>query len=172
MQSRDGVGSDSGRGLSRRRFLGVAAGAAASATVGLPGLGTAGAAVPNKKQVVPPDRLGIQQFGIRDSITRANKSVKGYLGGATFPDDPTDLGPLVDLPGGMDAVFEYLASVGIKGIELYQYNQGTANPPVTVQQIRTKLDNAGLDCFGTHVFGDMHSEDPSTYAAEVENAHI
>src|SRR5262245_22437438 len=166
---------EAGGRLNRRAFLGAAAGAAATAGVlSWPVARAARGAVADsgRKRVVPPNRLGIQQFGIRDAINRADKSIKGFLGGPTFPQDPTDLGPLVDLPGGMDAVFEYLASVDVKGVELFQYSQGTVNPPVTVQQIRQKLDNAGLKCFGTHVFGDMVSANPATYAQEVENAHI
>ena len=48
----------------------------------------------------------------------------GYLGGPNFPEDPTDLGPLVPLPGGFAAVFEYLASVGYRGFEFFQFTQG------------------------------------------------
>jgi hypothetical protein len=162
--------------LSRRRFLGVAAGAAATAGSAWPALRSASAASSSRPpyQLVPPARLSIQHFSIRDSISRLDKSVKGYLGGPTFPEDPNDLGPLVDLPGGFDAVFEYLASVGIRGFEFFSYSQG-ANPPVTVQQIRTKLDSAGLKAVGTHAFGiavNPVNVDESAYAVQVENAHI
>ena len=84
------------------------------------------------ERLVPPDKLGVQQFSIRDSITRrsiANSKANGltptmgYLGGPNFPDDPTDLGPLVPLPGGFAEVFEYLASVGYRGFEFFQFTQ-------------------------------------------------
>ena len=47
----------------------------------------------------------------------------GFLGGPDYPADPTDLGPLVPLPGGFAEVFEYLASVGVRGFEFFQSTQ-------------------------------------------------
>ena len=51
-------------------------------------------------RIVPRGRLGVQQFSIRDSITRLNGSVTGYLGGPNFPADATDLGPRSRFPAG------------------------------------------------------------------------
>ena len=45
----------------------------------------------------------------------------GYLGGPNFPEDPTDLGPLVDLPGGFPEVFEFLGGLGFRGFEFFQF---------------------------------------------------
>jgi sugar phosphate isomerase/epimerase len=144
-------------GMTRRKFVGGAAGLAGAAALGpwVPkalGLG-------NGERLVPPGKLGIQQWSVRDAITRLDKSVMGYLGGPDFPDDPTDLGPLVPLPGGFAAVFDYLASVNYKGFEFFSFNQG-ANGAITTAQIRTALDNAGLIATGTHTgsLGTMFPE--------------
>ena len=111
------------RKISRRRFL---AGSAAAAV----GVGAAGPMVMRAlaapggglgERLAPPGKLGVQHFSIRDAITRRSIAnsvangltpTRGYLGGPNFPADPTDLGPLVDLPGGYIEVFAYLASVG------------------------------------------------------------
>ena len=52
----------------------------------------------------------------------------GYLGGANFPNDPTDLGPLVPLPGGWQELFQYFAAVGINQVEFAGYGQNANNP--------------------------------------------
>src|SRR5215213_8114129 len=153
--------------LSRRKFVGVAA-------AGVAGLTTLGAFAPRAfsgsagkgvdERLVPPGKLGVQQFSIRDAITRrsiANATANGltptmgYLGGPTFPEDPTDLGPLVPLPGGFVEVFEYLASVGYRGFEFFQFTQNVneLGRQPTIAEIRTYLDNAGLASFGTHTGG-------------------
>jgi len=156
--------------LSRRNFLGAAAGVAGLAALGtaLPGaLANAAPAASGGgvgERLVPPGKLGIQQFSIRDAITRrsiANSKAngltptRGYLGGPDFPQDPTDLGPLVDLPGGFEETFEYLASVGYRGFEFFQYTQNVneLGRQPTFAEIRTYLDNAGLASFGTHTGG-------------------
>jgi hypothetical protein len=81
----------------------------------------------------------------------------GYLGGPDYPEDPTDLGPLVPLPGGYAEVFEFLASVGIQGFEFFQSTQNANefSPPrqPTFAEIRSYLDNAGIVAQGTHQFG-------------------
>ena len=119
--------------ISRRKFLGAAAGAAGAAALGSwaprafggPGNGVG-------ERLVPPGKLGVQHFSIRDAITRRSIAsstaagiapTMGRLGGPNFPDDPTDLGPLVPLPGGFIEVFEYLASVGYRGFEFFQFTQ-------------------------------------------------
>jgi hypothetical protein len=93
---------------------------------------------------------------VRDATARLDKSVKGYLGGPTFPDDPTDIGPLVDLPGGFAAVFDFLGECGYGGFEFFQYTQaagtlGGRQP--TTAEIRSYLDHAGLTSTGTHTGG-------------------
>src|SRR3954454_13160269 len=102
--------------MDRRRFLGAAAGvagAAALASWGPRALSKPGG--PNAP-IVFKETLSAQHFSIRDAITRVPSTnaaaVKGYLGGPTFPDDPTDLGPLVNLPGGYLETFQFLADSG------------------------------------------------------------
>ena len=118
--------------LTRRRFLGTAA-AGSLAVAGLGALApkALSGASPRAlgERLVPPGKLALQQFSLRDAVTRRGIAASnaagvtptmGYLGGPNFPDDPTDLGPLVPLPGGFAEVFEYLASVGYKGFEFFQ----------------------------------------------------
>ena len=79
----------------------------------------------------------------------------GYLGGPNFPDDPTDLGPLVPLPGGFEEVFEYPRRVGYSGFEFFQFSQNAdelGRQPTTPRSGRY-LDNAGPASFGTHTGG-------------------
>ena len=75
------------RKLDRRTFIGAAAGAAGATALGPWGpvsLGS-GKGKKNGHRIVPRGRLGVQQFSIRDSITRLNESVSGYLGRAELP---------------------------------------------------------------------------------------
>jgi sugar phosphate isomerase/epimerase len=158
------------QGMSRRRLLGAGAG-----MVGAAALGTSPAAASgggdghgsghhdrgHGGRLVPRDRLGVQQWSVRDATPRLNRSVSGYLGGRDFPEDPTDLGPLTPLPGGFAAVFEYLASVGYRGFEFFTLDQG-ANGPITPQQIRQALDAAGLVSAGSHQ-GGLQSMVDATY---------
>ena len=121
--------------LSRRRFLGTAAaGSLAVAGLGVlaPKARSGASGSGGGERLVPPGKLSIQHFSIRDSITRrsiANSRANGltptmgYLGGPTFPEDPTDLGPLVPLPGGFQEVFEFLAGLGFRGFEFFQFTQ-------------------------------------------------
>ena len=157
--------------LSRRKFLGTAAAGAAGVAV-LGSWAPKAFSGPNGagERLVPPGKLSIQQFSIRDAITRLNGSVMGRLGGPTFPEDPTDLGPLEPLPGGFAAVFEYLASVGYRGIEFFSFNQG-ANGAITIEQIRAALDNAGLASTGTHTGGLATMVNPATRQVQIDIAH-
>lgn len=160
---------DNEHDLSRRKFLGAAAGVAGVAALGgaIPGAlssATAAAGGASGERLVPPGKLGIQHFSVRDSISRrsiANSKAnnltptRGYLGGPNFPADPTDLGPLVDLPGGYAEVFEYLAGLGYRGFEFFNFSQNVnelGRQPTTAE-IRSYLDNAGLASFGTHTGG-------------------
>jgi sugar phosphate isomerase/epimerase len=164
--------------MNRRKFLGAAAGAAGAAAFGTwaPGaLGGNGAG----ERLVPPGKLSVQQFSIRDAIARrgiANSRANGltptmgFLGGPDFPADPTDLGPLVELPGGFAEVFEYLASVGYRGIEFFQFSQGV-NGPITTAEIRAALDAAGLASTGTHTGGLAAMVNPTTRQAQIDLAH-
>ena len=79
------------------------------------------------KPTIQPHLLGVQHFSVRDATARLGIAsshrlgltpTMGHLGGPNYPEDPTDLGPLVPLPGGFAEVFEYLASVGVRGIRV------------------------------------------------------
>src|SRR3954471_5719593 len=148
--------------MDRRRFLGTAAGvagAAAFASWGPRALSKPGG--PNAP-IVFKDTLAAQHFSVRDAISNWGPSThptafaQGYLGGPNFPDDPTDLGPLVKLPGGYQEVFAFLGQCGYSGFEFFQTTQnanapGGNNPGVA--QIRTWLDAAGIKSVGTHQGG-------------------
>src|SRR3954470_22319293 len=146
--------------MDRRRFLGGAAGlagAAALASWAPRALSKPGG--PNAP-ILYKDTLVAQHFSVRDAITRVPSTnanpVMGYLGGPTFPQDPTDLGPLVKLPGSYQEVFEFLGSCGYGGFEFFQLNQNAAAPGgahPSVAQIRQWLDAAGLKSVGTHQGG-------------------
>jgi hypothetical protein len=170
--------------ISRRRFLGAAAGAAGAAAVGstLAPRAFGGDAMGVGERLVPPGKLAVQQFSIRDAITRRSIAgsqaagltpTMGYLGGPSFPDDPTDLGPLVPLPGGFIEVFEYLASVGYRGFEFFQYTQNVneLGRQPTHAEIRSYLDNAGLASIGTHTGGLAAMVNPATRQAQIDIAH-
>src|SRR4051794_38203343 len=146
--------------MDRRRFLGGAAGLAGAAALASwtpRALSKPGG--PNAP-IVYKDTLVAQHFSVRDAITRVPSTnaspVMGYLGGPTFPEDPTDLGPLVPLPGGYQEVFNFLGQAGYGGFEFFQYTQnaaanGGANPSNAT--IRGFLDAAGLKSTGTHTGG-------------------
>jgi len=157
--------------ISRKGFLGAAAGAAGAAALGSWAVPKAtGGGNGLGERLAPPGLLGVQQFSIRDAITRrsiANSQANGltptmgYLGGPNFPADPTDLGPLVPLPGGFAEVFEYLSSIGYRGFEFFQFTQNVneLGRQPTIPEIRTYLDNAGLFAHGTHTasLGTMYN---------------
>jgi sugar phosphate isomerase/epimerase len=162
------------RKVDRRTFFGAAAGVAGATALGPWGPGISlghGNDKGHGKRIVPRDRLGVQQFSIRDSITRLDKSLSGYLGGPSFPGNAADVGPLVPLPGGFRAVFEYLASVGYNGFEFFSFNQG-ANGAITNQELRTALDNAGLKAAGTHTGGLQAMSVPANLQAQIDLAGI
>jgi sugar phosphate isomerase/epimerase len=171
-------------GLSRRRFIGAAGATAVGAFApgvslahgGRDGGGDGDGHHGRGSRLVPRDRLGLQQWSIRDAITRLDGSVSGYLGGRNFPEDPADRGPLVALPGGFRSVFRYLASVGYHGIEFFSFNQGP-NGPITDdaagdRTIRGWLDEAGLVAAGSHTGGLQQMLDPTYRARQIERAHI
>ncbi|MBY5162269.1 sugar phosphate isomerase/epimerase family protein [Salsipaludibacter albus] len=124
--------------LSRRRFLGMAAGAAAATCLPF-GNVTAFAAPKNggNGRLVVPGKMGTITYTQRDVPGRIGiaaaaslgvSPTMGYLGGPDFPNDPDDLGDLVPLPGGWHELLEYLANLGYKQIEFAGYGQNAANP--------------------------------------------
>jgi sugar phosphate isomerase/epimerase len=163
--------------ISRRKFLGGAAGAAGIAALGpFAARGVAGSNGTGER-LVPPGKLAVQHFSIRDAITRrsiANSQANGlqptmgFLGGPDFPEDPSDLGPLVPLPGGFLEVFEFLAGVGYRGFEFFQYTQNVneLGRQPTHAEIRAYLDAAGLQSVGTHT-GGLSMVDPTVRAAQI-----
>jgi sugar phosphate isomerase/epimerase len=157
------------RRIDRRTFIGAAVAAVGAAAVGpfAPDV----ALGQNRGRLVPDDRLGLQQWAVRDAITRLDASVMGYLGGDHFPADPADLGPLVPLPGGFEAVFRYLASVGYRGFEFFSFNQG-ANGPITIEEIAAALERAGLVAAGTHTGGLQQMVDPAYRQTQIEMARM
>jgi sugar phosphate isomerase/epimerase len=166
-----------GHKIDRRTFVGAAMGAAGAAAVGpfAPGVAAAhggrGGKGHGKGRLVPRDRIGLQQWSVRDAVTRLDGSVSGHLGGRHFPEDPTDIGPLVPLPGGFAAVFRYLASVGYRGFEFFSFSQG-ANGAITDQQIKAALDSAGLVAAGTHTGGLQQMIDPVYRQDQIARAHL
>jgi hypothetical protein len=156
--------------LSRRQFIGASAGVAAAVSLGGASATLGGAG--NRGRTVPPGLLGVQQFSIRDATARLSIAssqrlgvpvAMGYLGGPDYPADPTDLGPLVPLPGGYAEVFEFLASAGVKNFEFFQSTQNVLElgRQPTAEEIRGYLDAAGLKAVGTHQFG-LGNLDPAT----------
>jgi len=164
-----------GRGMDRRGFVGAAIGAAGMAAAG-PLAPRAAAAHGGDHgrgggKLVPGDRIGLQQWSVRDAITRLDGSTSGHLGGRDFPEDATDIGPLTTLPGGFASVFRYLASVGYRGFEFFSFDQG-ANGPITDQQIKAALDSAGLVAAGTHTGGLQPMLDPAYRQDQIARAHL
>jgi hypothetical protein len=194
------------RALSRRRFLGTTAGLTVGAAAGgLGPLAGATAAAPNGR-LIPADKVGTITFTQRDvpgrlAIATGNPTM-GFLGGDNFPADPTDLGPLVPLPGGWRELFEFFANVGINQVEFAGYGQNAANPGGTAgypgdgnaagraayldyaRRIRGFLDEFGLEAIGNHGFipntwfgpnspgGTMSAADELRLRTELEFAAI
>ena len=191
--------------LSRRQLLKVgAAGATAAAmtSLGPAGVFAAPTAGKGKGRLIPEDKVGTITFTQRDVPGRLAISTgtpqMGFLGGANFPEDPTDLGPLVPLPGGWLELFQYLSSVGFAQIEFAGYNQNAANPggsqpnPTTnkagylayAATLRGFLDDNGLEAIGNHGFipstwpgpsspgGAMSTADYDRFQTELEFASI
>src|ERR671931_169249 len=159
------------RKLSRREFIGASAGVTAAASLGGASV-TLGKIGDGGRPTIPPGLLGVQQFSVRDATARLSiaasqrlgvQPTMGHLGGPDYPNDPTDLGPLVPLPGGYAEVFEYLASVDVRGFEFFQSTQNVneLGRQPTAAEIRQYLDAAGLKATGTHQFG-LGNLDPAT----------
>ncbi|MFF8378638.1 sugar phosphate isomerase/epimerase family protein [Streptomyces sp. NPDC015661] len=118
-----------GRRLSRRNMLGVAAGATAAALLGAASpAAAAGAADPATqgeglgRPVLPPGRLGIQLYSLRDKV-------------ATL---------------GFAAVFAELQKYGYDEVEYAGYGQGAAGP-LTLAELRSLTRDHGLRAIGSHV---------------------
>lgn len=145
--------------ISRRQFLGTAAGVTAASLLG-PFAGAAWAQqgpldTPSGTnfRTIPPGKLGIQQWTVR-TATGGN------------PDSITDA------PTGFLQVFEALSDLGYSGFEFFQYSQHTAHlgRQVTIPEIRDYLDATGLKALGVHLsYGAMST--PAGREAQFEIAH-
>jgi sugar phosphate isomerase/epimerase len=172
------------KNISRRRFI---AGAGLTAAAAFTPLGPASVFAPTAAsaangRLIPDGKLGTIAYSQRDVPTRLGIAASaalgvaptmGYLGGPNFPYDPTDLGPLVPLPGGWLELFEFLAKAGFKQIEFAGYGQNANNPGgaapnpapggtttaasraaylAYARTLRGYLDSFGLEAIGNHGF--------------------
>ncbi|WP_405824122.1 sugar phosphate isomerase/epimerase [Streptomyces sp. NBC_01390] len=112
--------------LSRRGMLGVAAGATAAALLGAASPATAAttqtAGAGRGRPVLPPGRLGIQLYSLRDKVSTL----------------------------GFAPVFAELKKYGYDEVEFAGYTQGSAGP-ITLAQLRRLARDNGLNPIGSHV---------------------
>ncbi|MGV9452116.1 sugar phosphate isomerase/epimerase family protein [Streptomyces sp. NPDC003635] len=129
--------------LSRRGMLGVAAGTTAAALLGTAatpssaaaGAGTAADAAGRGRPVLPPGRLGIQLYSLRDKVSTL----------------------------GFAAVFAELEKYGYDEVEFAGYTQGSAGP-ITLAQLKRLARNHGLNPIGSHVGYYASDPDAYTFA--------
>ncbi|MFI7401980.1 sugar phosphate isomerase/epimerase family protein [Streptomyces sp. NPDC049541] len=111
--------------LSRRGMLGVAAGATAAALLGAataPATAAGTSAAAGGRPVLPPGRLGIQLYSLRDKVSAL----------------------------GFAPVFAELEKYGYDEVEFAGYTQGSAGP-ITLAQLRRLAKDHGLNPIGSHV---------------------
>ncbi|GHH88093.1 sugar phosphate isomerase/epimerase family protein [Streptomyces capitiformicae] len=112
--------------LTRRGMLGVAAGATAAALLGTTAApataAPATAATGRGRPVLPPGRLGIQLYSLRDKVSTL----------------------------GFAPVFAELEKYGYDEVEFAGYTQGSAGP-ITLAQLKRLARNHGLTPIGSHV---------------------
>ncbi|TPQ21592.1 sugar phosphate isomerase/epimerase family protein [Streptomyces sporangiiformans] len=109
--------------LSRRGMLGVAAGATAAALLGTAATTPASAAEAGRSRpVLPPGRLGIQLYSLRDKVSTL----------------------------GFAPVFAELEKYGYDEVEFAGYTQGSAGP-ITLAQLKRLARDHGLNPIGSHV---------------------
>ncbi|MPY47376.1 sugar phosphate isomerase/epimerase family protein [Streptomyces acidicola] len=114
--------------LSRRGMLGVAAGATAAALLGTAASPASAAtsvtaeAAGRGRPVLPPGRLGIQLYSLRDKVSTL----------------------------GFAPVFAELEKYGYDEVEFAGYTQGSAGP-ITLAQLKRLARNHGLNPIGSHV---------------------
>jgi sugar phosphate isomerase/epimerase len=141
--------------LSRRQFVGAAAGTAAGIAVGGGLVSSAFAADPpfvdTNDKLFDQARLSVQHFTVRDAATRL--------------DNPTGI------RGGFRGIFETIAAQGYKGFEFFNYNQG-ANGAITIPQIRELLDANGLVATGAHINASAFTTNATLRETEFERAAI
>ncbi|MGW5047023.1 sugar phosphate isomerase/epimerase family protein [Streptomyces griseoluteus] len=128
--------------LTRRGMLGVAAGATAAALLGTAGPASAATTAPAGRRgrpVLPPGRLGIQLYSLRDKV--------GTLGFAP--------------------VFAELEKYGYDEIEFAGYTQGSAGP-ITLPRLRRLASEHGLTPIGSHVGYYSDDPNAYTFAQNLE----
>jgi len=111
--------------LTRRGMLGVVAGATAAALLGAataPATAAEAAPAGRGRPVLPPGRLGIQLYSLRDKVSTL----------------------------GFAPVFAELEKYGYDEVEFAGYTQGSAGP-ITLAQLRRLARNHGLTPIGSHV---------------------
>ncbi|MEV2215606.1 sugar phosphate isomerase/epimerase [Streptomyces sp. NPDC050997] len=114
--------------LTRRGMLGVAAGATAAALLGAAASPATAATVSDTsaagrgRPVLPPGRLGIQLYSLRDKVSTL----------------------------GFAPVFAELEKYGYDEVEFAGYTQGSAGP-ITLAQLKRLARNHGLNPIGSHV---------------------
>ncbi|MGW1817217.1 sugar phosphate isomerase/epimerase family protein [Streptomyces sp. NPDC002125] len=125
------------RRLSRRNVLGVAAGATAATLLGgATAQATVPQAAPGKgkgRPVLPPGRLGIQLYSLRDKVSTL----------------------------GFAPVFAELEKYGYDEIEFAGYTQGSAGA-ITLAQLKRLARDHGLNPIGSHV-GYYDDNNPGAY---------
>ncbi len=119
--------------LSRRGMLGVAAGATAAALLGAAAPNAAAHGKGHGRPVLPPGRLGVQLYSLRDKVSTL----------------------------GFSAVFAELEKYGYDEVEYAGYTQGSAGP-ITLPQLRRLTRDHGLRAIGSHV-GYYNDGDPGAY---------
>ncbi|TQJ56792.1 sugar phosphate isomerase/epimerase family protein [Streptomyces sp. SLBN-115] len=116
--------------LTRRGMLGVAAGATAAALLGAaappagaaPATGTGASTTGRGRPVLPPGRLGIQLYSLRDKVSTL----------------------------GFAPVFAELKKYGYDEVEFAGYTQGSAGP-ITLARLKRLARDNGLTPIGSHV---------------------
>ncbi|MFI1395367.1 sugar phosphate isomerase/epimerase family protein [Streptomyces sp. NPDC020681] len=135
--------------LSRRGVLGVAAGASAAAIIGAAAPATAATTTAAEqtgssghghgRPVLPPGRLGIQLYSLRDKVSTL----------------------------GFAAVFAELEKYGYDEIEFAGYTQGTAGA-ITLAQLKRLTRDYGLNPIGSHVGYYSNDPNAYTFAQNLE----
>jgi sugar phosphate isomerase/epimerase len=137
--------------LSRRRFLGASAGAAAAMSL-IPAAAYADDQHGRDGEpTVLPSHRGIILYTVRDVVTRT-------------PDPASGLG------GGFRYVFEQLAHMGYKQVEFAGYTQSTSilGRQITPAEIRQLMDDNGLVANGSHI--SINFNDPASFQAQLDVA--
>ncbi|MFD3437756.1 sugar phosphate isomerase/epimerase family protein [Streptomyces sp. NPDC058685] len=133
--------------LSRRGMLGVAAGASAAALLGaaVPASAAPVTAAQDRghgrgRPVLPPGRLGIQLYSLRDKVSTL----------------------------GFAPVFAELAKNGYDEVEFAGYTQGSAGP-ITLAQLKRLARDHGLNPIGSHVnYYDDNNPGAYSFAQNLE----